>query len=172
MLISVQDAADVLGISRQSVEKQWAMLAATGQGVMVEGRRKVEAQGLLSWWINHTRVGPVWDRLARVKKALGADPEEKLLSVGGLEKLTRLVDFLGETMPSMGIDLEAFVTGPDEATARPIPEVIAAISRDMAASERFPACCVIEPDSGTVRSPSGEELGCMWVETHALFAMA
>jgi hypothetical protein len=102
VLVTPQDAAAVLGISRQAVLKQWALLEASGQGLRVDGKRKVQADGLIRWWIAHVRVGRTWERLVRVSKAMGADAEAKLLSVGGLEALTVKIYVLGLILPGLG----------------------------------------------------------------------
>lgn len=66
----------------------------------------MEAQGLISWWVAHIRVGETWERLVKVSKAMEADPEAKLLSVGGLDSLSHVIDFLA-VLPDLGVDLES-----------------------------------------------------------------
>jgi len=114
--------AAVLGISRQAVLKQWTLLEASGQGALVDGKRKVQSDGLIRWWVAHVRVGQTWERLVRVSKAMGADAEVKLLSVGGLDSLAHMIDFL-VVLPDLGVDLEALTVGPSEAKMRPLAEV-------------------------------------------------
>ncbi len=172
VLVTPQDAAAVLGISRQALLKQWVLLEATGQGVMVDGKRKVQADGLISWWIAHVRVGQTWERLVRVSKAMGADAEAKLLSVGGLNALTDKIDFLGVVLPNLGVDLEGLTVGPSEAQARPLAEVWAAIGRDLTAKdERFPGNSWIEPETGMAIGTDEQQLGVLWKEVSSLFSL-
>jgi hypothetical protein len=169
VLVTPQDAAAVLGISRQAVLKQWSLLEASGQGVMVEGKRKVQADGLIRLWIAHVRVGQTWERLVRVSKAMGADAEAKQLSVGGLDSLAHMIDSL-VVLPHLGVDLEALTMGPSEAQMRPLAEVWAAIGRDLAGmNERFPGRTWFEPETGMVIGPDEQPLGVLWKEVSSLF---
>ena len=169
VLVTPQDAAAVLGISRQAVLKQWALLEASGQAVRLDGKRKVQADGLIRWWIAHVRVGQTWERLVRVSKAMGADAEAKLLSVGGLDSLAHMIDFL-VMMPHLDVDLEALTVGPSEAQMRPLAELWAAIGRDLAAmGERFPPGCQLVPETGMVIGAVDQPLGVLWQEVASLF---
>ena len=145
------DAGLLLGCSRQAIAKQEARLIAAGQARRRGGRLVIEADGLVRWWLANVKTGPVWERLLRIKRLLGPQPEGLLLAAGGVEALEEQIGLLALLCPEGQVDDETLATVLPDGSIRPLPEVAADWLQRL---ERHRVSCAgeleIEPTSGAV----------------------
>lgn len=151
LLLTPQQAADVLGITRQALTKKRGRLDASGQALMVDGHWRIRGAGLWRWWITCTRTGPVWERLVRSQRILGKNPEAMLVELGGLEKVASFAVFLEMVAPRLGPPGDERLT---------LPEAFALVGKVM---ENLPPGGWLDSETGHWRDADGNDRGPLLV---------
>ncbi len=154
-LISPATAALVLGLSRQAVSKQKARLNATGQACMVDGRWAIRSERLLSWWIGNCRTGPSWDRLARVRRLLGPEPEPVLMAHGGLEQLGEMLGVVGLLAPGRRIETDGLMVEQTDGGWRPLIETVADWLERIEAHRQRTGGLELDEETGQIATAAG-----------------